>query len=143
MNSTKPFENTPESIHRKLDQFRVLLGGDALLSLTPEQQRSLREEAEKLSLKLRSMQESFLTIGLLGGTGVGKSTLMNALTGAEIASASHRRPHTDRVLIYSHEDAGVLPSLPGEDLPWTLIPHRSDTIRQVLLCDLPDFDSLM
>ncbi len=143
MNLTKPFENTPESIHRKLDQFRVLLGGDALLSLTTEQQHSLREEAEKISQKLRSLEESFLTIGLLGGTGVGKSTLMNALAGSEIASASHRRPHTDNVLIYCHEDAGFLPSLPRENLPWALVPHRSDTIRQILLCDLPDFDSLL
>jgi GTP-binding protein EngB required for normal cell division len=144
MKSIKPFENTPEFIHRKLDQFRVLLGGDALLSLSTDQQRSLREEAEKLSQKLRSMQESFLTIGLLGGTGVGKSTVMNALAGSEIASASHRRPHTDRVLIYSHEESGPLvPPPPAEDLPWTLVGHRSDALRQVLLCDLPDFDSLL
>ncbi len=136
-------DNAIEPLHRKLDQFRLLLANDSLLSLTTEQQHSLREEAEKISQKLRSLQESFLTIGLLGGTGVGKSTLMNALAGAEIASASHRRPHTERVLIYSHEEAGVLPSLPGEDLPWTLVPHRSDAIRQVLLCDLPDFDSLL
>lgn len=143
MNSKKPFENTPESIHRKLDQFRLLLANDSLFSLPTEQQHSLREDAEKISQKLRSLQESFLTIGLLGGTGVGKSTLLNALAGAEIASASHRRPHTDRVLIYSHEDVGILPSLPGEDLPWTLVPHRSGLIRQILLCDLPDFDSLL
>jgi len=144
MNSQKHPENFTESIHRKLDQFRVLLGGDALLSLTPEQQRALREEAENLSLKLRSMQESFLTIGLLGGTGVGKSTVMNALAGSEIASASHRRPHTDRVLIYTHEEAGPLASpLPEKDLPWALVGHRSDAIRHVFLCDLPDFDSLL
>jgi len=141
---TKPFENTAEAIHWKLDQFRVLLAGDALLSLSPEQQHSLRETAEDLSQKLRSMRESFLTIGLLGGSGVGKSTVMNALAGSEIASASHRRPHTDRVLIYSHEETSPLvPRLPGEDLPWTLVTHRSDALRQVLLCDLPDFDSLL
>ena len=136
-------DNAIEQLHRKLDRFRVLLSSDSLFSLTTEQQHSLREEAEKLSQKLRSMQESFLTIGLLGGTGVGKSTLMNALAGAEIASASHRRPHTDRVLIYSHEQISFMPPLPGEDLPWALVPHRSDAIRQVLLCDLPDFDSLL
>ena len=141
---TKLFENTAEAIHWKLDQFRVLLAGDALLSLTPEQQLSLREAAEDLSQKLRSMRESFLTIGLLGGSGVGKSTVMNALAGSEIASASHRRPHTDRVLIYTHEETSPLvPRLPGEDLPWTLVAHRSDALRQVLLCDLPDFDSLL
>jgi GTP-binding protein EngB required for normal cell division len=140
---TSESDNAMEQLHRKLDQFRVLLGGDTLLSLGSEQQRSLIEEAEKVSHKLRSMQESFLTIGLLGGTGVGKSTLMNALAGAEIASASHRRPHTDRVLIYSHEQIGFKPALPGEDLPWALVPHRSEAIRHVLLCDLPDFDSLL
>jgi GTP-binding protein EngB required for normal cell division len=141
---TMTSDKTVQDLHRKLDQFRVLLGGDALLSLTLEQQRSLREEVEDLSRKLRSMKESYLTIGLLGGTGVGKSTVMNALAGSEIASASHRRPHTDRVLIYSHEEAGPsIPPLPGEELPWTLIGHRSDAIRQVLLCDLPDFDSLL
>ncbi|NTV59092.1 MAG: hypothetical protein HGA74_17675 [Deltaproteobacteria bacterium] len=144
MNSQKHSENSADSIHRKLDQFRVLLGGDALLSLTTEQQRSLREEAESLSLKLRSMQESFLTIGLLGGTGVGKSTVMNALAGSEIASASHRRPHTDRVLIYTHEETSPLASPPAvENLPWTLVGHRSEAIRHVILCDLPDFDSLL
>ena len=141
---TTKSDNAIEELHRKLDQFRVLLGGDTLLSLGTEQQRLLREEGEKLSQKLRSMQESFLTIGLLGGTGVGKSTVMNALAGAEIASASHRRPHTDRVLIYSHEEIGPwVPSLPGENLPWALVPHRSEAMRQVLLCDLPDFDSLL
>ena len=140
---TKPFEHNAESIHRKLDRFRVLLGSGALSSLTGEQQHSLREEAERLSQKLCSIQESFLTIGLLGGTGVGKSTLMNALAGTVIASASHRRPHTDQVLIYSHQEAGFLPALPKENLPYVLVPHRSDAIRQVLLCDLPDFDSLL
>jgi len=65
-------DNAIEQIHRKLDQFRVLLGGDTLLSLGTEQQHLLREETEKLSQKLRSMQESFLTIGLLGGTHYGE-----------------------------------------------------------------------
>jgi len=144
MNSQNHPESSTDSIHRKLDQFRVLLGGDALLSLAPEQQLTLREEAENLSLKLRSMQEGFLTVGLLGGTGVGKSTVMNALAGSEIASASHRRPHTDRVLIYTHEETGPLASpLPEKDLPWALVGHRSDAIRHVFLCDLPDFDSLL
>jgi len=141
---TTTSDKTVEPLRRKLDQFRGLVGGDALLSLTAEEQRSLREAAENLSLKLRSMQESFLTIGLLGGTGVGKSSVMNALAGSEIASASHRRPHTDRVLIYTHEETGPLASLPaGDDLPWTLVGHRSEAMRQVLLCDLPDFDSLL
>jgi GTP-binding protein EngB required for normal cell division len=96
-----------------------------------------------LSQKLASVQGRFLTIGLLGGTGVGKSTLMNALAGSEIASTSHRRPHTDQVLIYRHAEANPLPALGLGRVPWREILHRGNAMEQVLLCDLPDFDSLM
>jgi len=66
--------------------------------------------------------------------------------GAEIAfPTSHRRPHTDRVLVYTHEETVAFGLRPPayEDLPWTLVNHRSEAIRHVLLCDLPGFDSLM
>jgi GTP-binding protein EngB required for normal cell division len=96
-----------------------------------------------LTKRLSAVQAGFLTMGILGGTGVGKSTLMNALAGAEISSTSHRRPHTEHVLIYKHEEAGPLPALELESLPWHVISHTEDAVKHVLLCDLPDFDSLM
>jgi hypothetical protein len=113
------------------------------LSLTHGERRSLEEEANLLSLRLTSVEVSFLTVGLLGGTGVGKSTIMNALAGSEIASASHRRPHTDRVLIYRHVTSYPLRHEELETLPWSEITHEADPIRHILLCDLPDFDSLV
>jgi hypothetical protein len=82
-------------------------------------------------------------MGLLGGTGVGKSTVMNALAASPIASTSHRRPHTDRVLIYRHTSAQIPPTLLAAEVPWQEITHGTETVKQVILCDLPDFDSLL
>jgi GTP-binding protein EngB required for normal cell division len=127
----------------KLDHIRTLLDQGGLFSLTAEEARALQGEVEELSRRLASIEGSYLTVGLLGGTGVGKSTIMNALAGAEIASTSHRRPHTDHVLIYKHAEAIPLASLEPKDFPWQEIIHHGDAIRQVLLCDMPDFDSLV
>jgi hypothetical protein len=131
------------SLHHDLKRILSVLERRSLLSFTPEERRSLRVQAEEFSDRLASIEGSFLTVGLLGGTGVGKSTLMNALAGSPIASTSHRRPHTDRVLVYRHASAPVSPPLNEAELPWQEITHDTDSVKQILLCDLPDFDSLL
>jgi hypothetical protein len=138
-----PMNHPLETLRAQLDSFRNLLREATFLSLTHAERSSLEEEANLLSLKLASVEASFLTVGLLGGTGVGKSTITNALAGSEIASASHRRPHTDRVLIYRHVTSCPLGHEKLETLPWSEITHDADPIRHILLCDLPDFDSLV
>lgn len=132
-----------QTIQRDLHQILECLDRGAFFSFTSEEEAALRKEANSLSRKVSAIEGSFLTIGLLGGTGVGKSTLMNALAGSEIASTSHRRPHTDHVLIYRHAEVDALPALALGNVPWREIVHPVDAIRQILLCDLPDFDSLM
>ncbi|OPX41116.1 MAG: hypothetical protein B1H13_03780 [Desulfobacteraceae bacterium 4484_190.3] len=64
-------------------------------------------------------------MGLLGGTGVGKSSLMNALAGSEIAATSHRRQHTDSVLIYRY----VKTPFPS-DLSVTSVPGKNIYTKQ-------------
>ncbi len=125
-----------------LEQLESLLTRENLLSFSPEERRFLIEESGKIGRRLDSVADSFLTVGLLGGTGVGKSTLMNALAESEIALASHRRPQTDRVLIYRHVEAELPPSLRAAKAPWIEHTHEVESIRQIQLCDLPDFDSL-
>jgi GTP-binding protein EngB required for normal cell division len=136
-------KHSGQLLQHELGQVLDLLDRPLFFSLTAEDRESLRMEAQKLIQKLSDIEGRFLTVGLLGGTGVGKSTLMNALAGSEIASTSHRRPHTDKILVYRHLTASPLPALTLADIPWHEVTHRVDTIQQILLCDLPDFDSLM
>ena len=127
----------------EMDRIIDLLNRGDFFSFTNKETESFRKEAGSLYKKVKSVESGFLAIGLLGGTGVGKSTLMNALAGSEISSASHRRPHTDRILIYRHLQAPSIAAPSLADIPCREITHKSDAIRQILLCDLPDFDSLL
>lgn len=135
--------NPIEQHQARLEQLLQLLRKGGLFSLSREKRETLETEASGLVRKLDHMEARYLTIGLVGGTGVGKSTLMNALAGAPIASTSHRRPHTDRVLIYRHESAQAPPISSTVNVPRQEIPHQVDRIRRIILCDLPDFDSLV
>ena len=81
--------------------------------------------------------------GILGGTGVGKSTLINALAKSQISDASDKRPFTDHAVVYRHKR---YPSGAGRDLQRSyakmMLVHDSDIIKDLVLLDLPDFDSV-
>ncbi len=113
-----------------------------LVSLSKDERQGIVEGAQALLEKLDAVVQKYLVVGLLGGTGVGKSTLMNALAGAHISSASHRRPHTDSILIYHHCDT-PLPFAPDSETIWQEFTHTSEAAQQIILCDLPDYDSLL
>ncbi len=112
------------------------------ITVSEDDRRHILEKAQTLLDKLYDVSRNYLVVGLLGGTGVGKSTLMNALAGASISSASHRRPHTDTILIYRHSDAS-LPFASDPAMVWKEFVHNSETVKQIILCDLPDYDSLL
>ena len=120
-----------------------LLADGPFFSMTSEERHALETEGQDLLRRLAAIESGFLIIGLLGGTGVGKSSLMNALAESEIASTSHRRPHTDHVLIYRHQKANPLPDLALNNVPWREITHQGDAVQTIILCDLPDYDSLI
>ncbi len=83
-----------------------------------------------------------LLVGLFGGTGVGKSSLVNRLAGAPIARIGVERPTSREITLYLHE-SHALASLPAEfPVDKTRVcRHHDDSKRDVGWIDMPDMDS--
>jgi len=84
-----------------------------------------------------------LTVAALaGGTGVGKSALLNALVGIEVAAVGVRRPTTDHALAVT----GAMDAPTAALLDWLAIDDRRSVAGALadglVLVDLPDHDSV-
>lgn len=81
-----------------------------------------------------------IVVALLGGTGVGKSSLVNALLGIEIAKASPIRPTTRRATLYcSNGYSARMVGLPEEQI--SVVHCSSPLLQNIMLVDCPDPDS--
>jgi len=99
------------------------------------------EHATPADLFVDSQQRP-LVVAFFGGTGVGKSSLLNRLAGEEIARTGPERPTSREVTVYVHESvqlAELPPTLPVTAL--AVRRHRADRFRDVLWIDAPDIDS--
>jgi hypothetical protein len=95
----------------------------------------LRRHADSLE-----MDRPLLVAVLMGGTGVGKSSLMNALAGGAVARASFTRPTTRDPVVYYHES--VKPDRLDPALRHCrLVPHDRAALAQKVIVDTPDLDS--
>ncbi len=83
-----------------------------------------------------------LIVAFMGGTGVGKSTLLNRLAGKSIARAGVERPTSREVTLFHHHSVAIK-HLP-EQLPLAQIKiaeHDDESRKNVIWIDMPDFDS--
>lgn len=82
-------------------------------------------------------------LALAGGTGVGKSTLLNAIAGESVSPATARRPTTSEAIAWvpaarGRELAGLLEWLGVKHVR----EHSGGALGDVAVLDLPDFDSI-
>jgi hypothetical protein len=98
--------------------------------------RRLLGRVETLRIRL----EAPLIVATFGGTGTGKSALVNALVGCECTRSGRQRPTTTRPVLLAHPQTELdLLGLPLDDFEVTRV--DAPLLRDVVLIDCPDPDT--
>lgn len=96
-------------------------------------------ELDRMALELEQ-DSPLLVVVLMGGTGVGKSTLLNALARGHVAPASFARPTTRDAIVYLHSSVDGQRLDPRLQL-CRLVRHDRPLLAQKVIVDTPDLDS--
>jgi hypothetical protein len=89
---------------------------------------------------LRVRLESPLVVATLGGSGTGKSALINALAGAELARTGRDRPTTIRPVVLCRPGLTVeMLGIPATEVD--LVQHDLSSLANLVLVDCPDPDT--
>ena len=106
--------------------------------------RSVKGEWEAIAPRLdRTRRElsRVLVVGVIGGTGTGKSTLVNALAAADVTAAGDvARPTTVNPVVVAARDVDVS-WLPLEGMRGRLVRSDSPAVANIVLVDCPDPDT--
>jgi GTPase SAR1 family protein len=99
-------------------------------------ERRLAPELERFNVRV----DSVLVVGVVGGTGVGKSTFINAIVGETVCPAGEMRPTTLNPHIVC--EAGLDTRFLGLDKVQPTVHGRSSKLlRHIVLIDCPDPDT--
>ena len=132
--------NAPAVTAKAWQQIGSYLQQEDVRLVSATKRRSLCADWKDITHQEESLEDAIL-LGLVGGTGVGKSTFINALAGQEVSRSSDRRPTTDRVVVYRHVNTEVDSDVPSDDFSQPQVMHDNDRLEKVILFDFPDFDS--
>lgn len=106
--------------------------------------RRIRAEWEQVAPRLdRTRRElsRMLVVGVIGGTGTGKSTLVNALAGSEVTSASDvARPTTTTPIVVVANDVDWS-WLPVDAMQGRVVRSDAPAVANIVLIDCPDPDT--
>jgi hypothetical protein len=102
-----------------------------------------RALVRRLLTRLETMRvrlEAPLVIATFGGTGTGKSSLVNAIVGAECTKSGRERPTTTRPVLIAHSETELQPlNLPLEQ--FEIVHVDSTVLRDIVILDCPDPDT--
>ncbi len=137
----------PELAHLELlaevDSLTEALGHWADAAPEWEPARACRALVRRLGERtgaIRVRLEAPLVVATLGGTGTGKSALVNALVGAEVTQAARWRPTTRRPVFVCRPD--VTPQMLGIDpASVELVQRDTPALANLVLIDCPDPDT--
>jgi hypothetical protein len=134
LRSIEQYENASAGVRR-------WAGGKRLRPLPHGEAKSLLRLLDDLDARVKQWKADpgLLVVLLVGGTGVGKSTLLNALAGQGIAAAGLVRPTTQTPTLYHHRDV-ALEKLDARLQHCRSASHGRDELRWKVLVDTPDLD---
>ena len=105
-----------------------------------EKCQALVHRLTQRAASLRIRLEAPLLVATLGGTGTGKSALVNALVGAEVVETGRSRPTTMRPTLVCRPN--LSPEMLGIDPESVELVHRDlPALRDLVLIDCPDPDT--
>jgi hypothetical protein len=134
-----PADAGPLDLGPCLDGLDRAIEAGRALGLSVADAEAVRDEARE---RLGIPSDAYV-LALVGGTGVGKSSLLNALAGAEVSRASVLRPTTGEPVAWIARDADALvaPILDRLAVGDRRV-HDDPAYERVVLLDLPDVDSV-
>ncbi len=108
---------------------------------------ALATEADELIARAgerRDRSPDYTVVGVFGATGSGKSSLVNALVGADVARTHVRRPTTSEALSVTWDPEGATDLLDWLEVRERIVREQPLDPRasKLILLDLPDFDSV-
>jgi energy-coupling factor transporter ATP-binding protein EcfA2 len=134
-------ELSRQGVEAALERLLETVKTPRALLLRADDRVVLEQAVARARAQLLGPPEPLLTVALAGGTGAGKSALINALAGAAIAETSPLRPTTTKLCVYHHRDvaSGGLPAEFASEA--VFVPHDRAALRSKVIVDTPDLDS--